>query len=327
MIAAGLQTVYANSSTSGCNTSTLSLTPTNNPSSLPTGASWSPPILYVDASQTPTFTNWDFTGVYLNVNGTGTATFDNCQLKGPVSPGTGNDLLLSCNRLDGAGGFAAVAALNNCTIDGKGVTLFFDSPVVMYGKGTFQTNACKWQNVPGVFACTGTIPPGGSSGVNTPTAHTTLTNDYMSLPATNGLGSSGNHLESLHNFSGTVDFSHCLIDWGPPSLAASLVGGITSVIFNEQVYGTTASIVTLTDCIVSMTGAGPEVDFPPGQGTGSNAQNVYYPIRGSSSPSGITITGCAVQKGFQGYSLGGITDGGGNKDYNTGASIVLTPTG
>jgi hypothetical protein len=307
--AAGLQAVYDNRTTAGVK-QPLRYTPNANADLLPAGSSYGGNRAILVAPFT--LANWDFTGVWVDQIGTGDGVYDQCKFGGDVP--LPFQLAFSLNKESGT----SRAICNNCTMDGTGLGDNFDGMFDLYA-GQFVDNNCLWMN-----SCQNFVTNVSSVGPHN------FNDGYMSLPATNGQGGSGLHIQSLHNFVGVVNFDGYLIDWGPPSIASEFVGGPLGPLYAEDVSG--ASTINLTNCIVSLTGSPVTKDFPPGSGASGH---VYWPLRaaGVTYTATIKVTGCAIQVGAQaeggGYALGGggngfIVDGGGNYDYDTGAPINVT---
>jgi hypothetical protein len=311
VIAAGLESVYNNRTSSGL-TGPLLYTPAANSDLLPAGSSWSAPHLVL----VPPFSmsDWDFTDVFVDQNGSsGLGEYTNCKFGGNVP--LPYQLAFALNKEGGSSN----ATLNNCLIDGTGYGTNFDAMFEFYANGVFTDNGCRWQNSSINFV---TFAGGGPH---------IFQNGYMQLPATNGLGNSGTHVESVHPLAGSATFRNYLLDWGPAGIAADFIGGIAGPIFVEGYYGNVS--VTVQDCVVSLTGSPVTMDFPPGSGN-----YLYWPLRvgGDGSNTGLlTVSGTVVQGGAGGlpnpYSLAGtngtVVDGGGNYDYATGAPINVGSVG
>jgi hypothetical protein len=205
--------------------------------------------------------------------------------------------LLAIGRNSGA----PVVELDYCTVDGVGITAFYDGLVQRYA-GAIQSSHTRWQNSAVNFATL------GSTGA---VSDCSFTDDYFSQPGNNGQPAEGSHLQSIHGLIGTFSLTRCLVDWNQSTNAA-----ITAELFWEGYAGPVSG--ALTDCIISNTGANP----------------MLWPIRCASNPGNpvtVTVTGCAIQKGSNGYALAQsngataqIIDGGGNYDYDTGAPINVT---
>ena len=289
VIAANLQSVANNINTAGVQRPLL-YNPNDNFDLLPAGTTNTSGLLEIPGPAT--LTQWDFTGFFVYV-ANGTIDFDYSLLEGPV--GSTQTLL--------GGNPGTVANLNNSTIDGTGVGIYYDS-LATGGYLTVNDNGSLWRNAPNNFA---TLDQTGQ----------TFQNGYMGLYGVGPNADSESHAQSVHVNAGSVNFTNYLFDLGSGTQVAI---GEVIVFYEAQATNVSGAI---TNCILSNSGD----------------QELLWPIRSATQGAGtctVTVTGCAIQAGTGGGSnpyanaegVGAfVIDGGGNKDFLTGADINVSSTG
>ena len=267
VIAAGLQSVWNLRNTAG-----LSHPATNTPgaTALPAGAALAS---YVSAGVTYhevlvigscTFTDWDFTGYEVHVNGNIIVDFTNCRFRY-----NGGYLL----PFSGQSGGAPTVTCANCEFDGTGTLGQNESNVEIFN-GSFSA-ANSWFHDPAVDSITML-----SSGT------CALTSCYFRAPGKGSISTS--HLECIHWRNGTNTATNCLFDLTDGvayGVGVAPRGGMTSVVFTEGLQGVTST--ACSGCIM----------------IGAAALHTNYTIQGGASTYTVSIVmqNCVLEKGTSGY--------------------------